>query len=312
MTKVIIGIPVYNEEVFLARTIESALNQDYKDVEIVISDNCSTDNSLKIAKDYASKNNNVKVISPSENVGAIGNFIFLLNAIDAEYFMWLGAHDTITENYISNSISILDSDENLEMVFHRSRYIDENDEPLKITMDGSNIANHDVSDYSRISNVFDLIISTVIHGVFRTENLKRIPSNNEIRFDLQILFFTSTYGKIYRVNDVGFYRRKMRNEETFEARKKRLASYKMYFNKSILQYDMINIRIGELSYLSFFEKFKLRVKFFKRFYHFLSLSDKKFTNKFIGNSSNKSWYRFSYFFAMVFKKMKDILRPIKR
>jgi len=312
VSKVVIAIPVYNEETFIARTIESALNQDYKDLSIVVSDNCSTDNSLEIAQSYANKYSNIRVISPNENIGAIGNFIFVLNEVKSDYFMWLGAHDTIQPSYISNAVAILDDKPDVEMVFHRSQYIDENDLELETTKDGSDIARYDTSDYNRISNIFDLTISTVIHGLFRLDNLQKIPTNNNIRFDLQILFYTATFGKIYKIDEVGFNRRKMRNEETFEQRKKRLASYKMYFDKSIYQYDMINSRIDMLSYLTALEKKKLKIKFFKRFYHFLSMSEVDFTKDYIKKTKKPHSYAMALRTAKTITHTRELAKKILR
>lgn len=60
MKKVSIIIPVYNAEKYLAETIESILQQTYSNIEIIIVDDTSTDNSLRIAKSYES--NIIKVI----------------------------------------------------------------------------------------------------------------------------------------------------------------------------------------------------------------------------------------------------------
>ena len=50
---VTIGIPVYNEEKYIKETLLSAINQTYKNLEIIISDNCSTDSSLKVIHEVA-------------------------------------------------------------------------------------------------------------------------------------------------------------------------------------------------------------------------------------------------------------------
>lgn len=59
---VTIGIPVYNEEKFVAETILSALNQTYKNIRIIISDNCSTDRTFEIAAKYAQVDGRIKLI----------------------------------------------------------------------------------------------------------------------------------------------------------------------------------------------------------------------------------------------------------
>ena len=76
--KVIIGIPIYNEEKHIETTIESAINQTYENTEIIISDNCSSDRSYEIAQQYPKKYSNIKVIKHKENIGAANNFKYLL------------------------------------------------------------------------------------------------------------------------------------------------------------------------------------------------------------------------------------------
>jgi len=67
--KVSIIIPVYNVEPYLRRCLESVVNQTLKDIEIICINDASTDNSLLILKEYASKDNRVKIIDFKENKG---------------------------------------------------------------------------------------------------------------------------------------------------------------------------------------------------------------------------------------------------
>ena len=60
-------LPVYNGEKYLAQSIESCLNQTFKNIELIIVNDCSTDNTLNIANQYAEKDCRVKVISNLEN-----------------------------------------------------------------------------------------------------------------------------------------------------------------------------------------------------------------------------------------------------
>ncbi|MDO4870528.1 MAG: glycosyltransferase family 2 protein [Candidatus Saccharibacteria bacterium] len=63
-------IPFYNSEAYLNRAIESVVNQTYTDWEIILIDDKSTDNSLKIAKKWVSKNKQIKLIVNKNNLGA--------------------------------------------------------------------------------------------------------------------------------------------------------------------------------------------------------------------------------------------------
>lgn len=62
-------IPVYNTAKYLKKCIESVLNQTYKDFEIILVNDASTDNSLDICKQYVAKFSNIKLINKPINEG---------------------------------------------------------------------------------------------------------------------------------------------------------------------------------------------------------------------------------------------------
>lgn len=67
---ILVVMPIYNAEATLANAIESLLNQTYRNIELVLVDDCSTDSSLSIAEHYAKQDNRVQVIKNSYNKGA--------------------------------------------------------------------------------------------------------------------------------------------------------------------------------------------------------------------------------------------------
>ena len=68
--KISIIIPVYNCEKYLDRTLSSVINQTYKNLEIILVNDCSQDNSLSICQNYAEKDERIKLINLSQNEGA--------------------------------------------------------------------------------------------------------------------------------------------------------------------------------------------------------------------------------------------------
>ena len=66
--KISVIIPVYNTETYLLECLDSIVNQTLKDIEIICVNDGSTDNSLSILKEYASKDNRIKIID-KENEG---------------------------------------------------------------------------------------------------------------------------------------------------------------------------------------------------------------------------------------------------
>ena len=68
-----IGLPVYNGERFLKTTIESILNQSFKDFELIIVDNASEDMTEEICKEYAAKDKRIHYHRNPDNIGAAPN-----------------------------------------------------------------------------------------------------------------------------------------------------------------------------------------------------------------------------------------------
>src|SRR4051794_8907500 len=88
-----IGIPAYQRESYIGRALQSALSQDYKNIEILVSDNASTDKTAEIIQELAKKNPRIRFHRQSENIGLTKNFNFVLNEAKGEFFLWLGDDD---------------------------------------------------------------------------------------------------------------------------------------------------------------------------------------------------------------------------
>lgn len=106
--RVSIGLPVYNGERFICSAIETLLSQTFSDFEIIISDNCSTDKTESICRQYAAKDARIRYVRQTENVGITANFQFVLDAAVGEYFMWAAADDRQKPEFIQTLVKILD------------------------------------------------------------------------------------------------------------------------------------------------------------------------------------------------------------
>ena len=91
--KISIGIPVYNGDSYLDSAIESVLNQNFIDFELIISDNASTDKTDEICKKFEAQDNRIRYFKQKFNLGGTNNFKFVLDKSIGRYFMWLAADD---------------------------------------------------------------------------------------------------------------------------------------------------------------------------------------------------------------------------
>lgn len=105
--KVSIIIPVHNAEKFIGKTIESVLNQTYKNWEMLIFNDKSKDNSLKIIKKYSEKDERIKVVDSKENVGVVAARNKLIEIATGEFIAFLDADDYWKQNKLEKQIKFM-------------------------------------------------------------------------------------------------------------------------------------------------------------------------------------------------------------
>src|SRR4051812_48138560 len=88
-----IGIPTFNRAESLRRSIRSALAQDHPALEVVVSDDGSTDNTAAVVAELAAHDARLRCVSQAVNLGHARNFQAVLEAARGEYFMWLSDDD---------------------------------------------------------------------------------------------------------------------------------------------------------------------------------------------------------------------------
>src|SRR5690348_12208016 len=108
MRKVAIGMPVWNGEAFLAEAIESVLGQTYGDLELVISDNASTDATAEICHGYAQRDSRIRYIRQDRNIGAGPNHVEVFRRSSSAYFKWASHDDVLEPGFLEACVRVLD------------------------------------------------------------------------------------------------------------------------------------------------------------------------------------------------------------
>lgn len=111
-----IAIPTYNRAALLPRAIESALAQDHDNLEIIISDNASTDDTRAIGEDRSRRFATVRYERLPTNRGPVANFLHALRISRGDYFMWLGDDDWIDASYARRCLEELLRDPSASIV----------------------------------------------------------------------------------------------------------------------------------------------------------------------------------------------------
>ena len=152
LPKVTVGIPVFNGAQFLRKSIESVVNQSYRDIEIIISDNCSTDKTRSICLDYAARDKRIRYIRQVKNHGSINNFVFLLSEARGKYFMWAGADDFLDVNWINALLEICEKHESL--AFGVVQYVNEVEDKIDSTANRCQFNYSGFAFWRRLSFIF--------------------------------------------------------------------------------------------------------------------------------------------------------------
>ena len=120
---VTVAIPTYNcAEKFLSNALSSALAQNYNNLEVIVSDNCSTDNTSQLVNGY--NDERLKYVKQKNNIGANGNFNFCLNEAKGEYILFLCDDDLIDPDFISTCISKFTREDGHSFIRTGARVID--------------------------------------------------------------------------------------------------------------------------------------------------------------------------------------------
>jgi glycosyltransferase involved in cell wall biosynthesis len=121
---VTIGIPTYERPLELERAVRSALVQDYGNLEVLVSDNASSDPGVQavISRLAAATDPRLRLVRQPSNIGPVANFEWVLGAASGHYFMWLSDDDWLDPQYVSRCEAALSADATTMLVCGAARY----------------------------------------------------------------------------------------------------------------------------------------------------------------------------------------------
>lgn len=206
---VTVGVPVYNGQKYLDACLGSLVRQTYPKIEIIISDNCSTDNTAFICQKYARQFSHVRYIRNYNNVGAVKNFNKLLEVAQCEYFMWAAFDDLWDSRYISRCVEKLKASPCLIGCTTSLRFIDKNSDVIDSVnyevYDNLDLSNTNVA--SRISRWMNRWGWHSIYGVYRTSEVNSIKIEDRYGSDVLFILQVLMKGGIFNIPETLFYYR---------------------------------------------------------------------------------------------------------
>jgi glycosyltransferase involved in cell wall biosynthesis len=205
--RVSIGVPVYNGERFLAETLESLVNQSYRDLEIIIGDNCSTDGTEAICRSLAARDPRVRYLRHERNLGIAGNYMRLLEEARGGYFRWAAADDLSDPRAVEACVEALDQHPDAVLAYPKTRLIDEEGKQLEDYEDNVDLP------FARPSERFTQLLirlglCNAVFGLIRTEVLRRTRGIRPfVGSDIPFLAELALHGKFVEVPERLFSRR---------------------------------------------------------------------------------------------------------
>tara|TARA_B100000900_G_scaffold410801_1_gene429279 strand:- start:608 stop:1507 length:900 start_codon:yes stop_codon:yes gene_type:complete len=247
--KISIGLGIYNEEKYVGRMIESILSQTYNNFELIISDDCSTDNTNQICKNYEKSDKRVCLFTQDKNLGVVKNLQFLLNKSKYDFFIYLAGDDIISENYLEENLRNLLNNPGASCSAGCHIWEDQDIQKDKICFELNG------SLYQRLnyflSNSFNA--TAMNYALYRTEIMKKCPDLG-LKFlghDWKIMTNALKFGKFLRTQNtlitlgrggISSAPEFMKSEENKTIEKfLPLFEFSKYFTKSFLLNDQVGL-----------------------------------------------------------------------
>jgi glycosyltransferase involved in cell wall biosynthesis len=208
--RVSIGLPVFNGERYVARTLDSLLAQTFGDFELIIADNASSDGTEAICRAYVMRDPRVSYHRAAVNQGIVANFNRCVALARAAYFKWQAADDLVAPTFLERCLAVLEADPAVVLAFARSLIIDENDEPVR-AVDYDADAD-DPRPHVRFGRLIHIDhhrhAAQEVYGVIRSDALRRTPGYERcVRADSILLARLALLGRFRAVEERLFLNR---------------------------------------------------------------------------------------------------------
>lgn len=214
--RVSIGLPVYNGEQFVAAALDALLAQTFRDFELIISDNGSTDRTEEICRSYAAKDPRVHYYRNAKNLGAAGNHNRVVALSTGELFMWFSHDDLCSPEYMQRCVEFLDQHPDYVLSYSRTGDIDAqgNTLPRNNPHRRRAVSSEDLdTSAEKPSRRFRELIRMehqceAIYAVMRADILKKTPLHGHYAdADRVVLAELGLYGRFHVIPQTLFFHR---------------------------------------------------------------------------------------------------------
>lgn len=233
-----IGLAVFNGEKYLAKAIDSILAQTYKDFELIICDNASSDRTGELCRQYASQDPRIRYYRNAQNIGGVNNENRVFELSQGKYFRLTAHDDILAPELIAKSVLVLEQNPQVILCYSDIVVIDSEGKHLKTINSNVGNKNQPYQRFRKLASKEHRCEAT--YALTRTEVLKAIgPQLNYSDSDRTFLAELSLFGKFYKIDEPLFYKRyhQERSIEVYQDRYKRMAWFYPHIDENQLPYS---------------------------------------------------------------------------
>lgn len=203
LPKLSIGIPTCNGGARIQRALDSIFLQKYDNLEIIISDNASTDNTHGVCADNTSIHPEITYFRQAKNIGLVPNFEFVRSRAKGKYFMWLSDDDVLAPGILHQCISYLE--ENPDFVLASGQIIYRAGMKIDYIERGFNFTSR-VAILRLIQYYNKVVYGGMFHGIMRRDVAASVPACNAFGNDFHFVASLAYVGKIRNFDYPGYYK----------------------------------------------------------------------------------------------------------
>lgn len=206
LPKLSIGLPVFNGARYLATSLDALLGQSFRDFELILADNASTDGTEQICRRYAAQDSRIRYYRQPHNLGSTPNHNFTLEMARGELFKWASYDDLYAWDLLESCVEILDRHAEVVLAHSWSATIDQSDNVVRAPR--YPLATGAASAPERFRSLLVEEGGDDYYGVVRAEVLRRVaPQGSFHHADRTIMAALSLHGPFEQVPDWRYFRR---------------------------------------------------------------------------------------------------------
>ena len=205
-----VGMPVFNGARWIEDALESILGQAYRDLELIIADNASDDDTEAICRRAAERDGRVRYVRNEANLGIYENFNRVYRLSSGKYFKWAACSDICLDGFFEKCVAVLDARPDVVLAYPKAFLLV--DHPLGKVVAQPYEDNLNIEDDNPSQRFIEYLnrerINNVMHGVIRAASLEGTALHLPLPgSDISLVAELSLRGKFVEIPDRLFLRR---------------------------------------------------------------------------------------------------------